>query len=320
MSTHAGGREIHLLPAGITERTTTIWPRFQHDPIRAALNPRRFLSQDDLNLLREMFPSAVGVRVFMSGFIVILFKTRADIEKSWMEDGPASEFGYLRLRYDIIEDEPTQKELFKGAAIAAKRDCFETSVALGVKIRFPSGLEAITVPTHGFVALRSIRTSPMLRVANWYALIKRKLGRFATLKRGSSEPAVGTPRHQPKGNSPLGKSVFLAGSAQEVCVLKESCLLSSMIICMICVTNFIYARDRSVPFPSRTIQCYLSFSLSLPVSFMISPWSPQRIIQGAFHQWYPLITHHAWLVGAATRTSSMVIQSLSLASIYEQAF
>jgi hypothetical protein len=157
----------------------------------------------DLNILREMFPSAVGVRVFISGFILILFKTREDIEKSWLEDGPAGEFGYLRLRYDIIEDEPTQKVLSRGAPIAAKPDCSETSAALGVKIRFPSGQEAITVPTHAFVALRSIRTSPMLRVANWYAQIKRKLARFAPVKRGSSEPAVGTPRHLPTGNSPV---------------------------------------------------------------------------------------------------------------------
>jgi hypothetical protein len=29
----------------------------------------------------------VSVRVSMTGFVVILFKTRADIEKSWLEDG-----------------------------------------------------------------------------------------------------------------------------------------------------------------------------------------------------------------------------------------
>jgi hypothetical protein len=133
-----------------------------------------------------MFPSAVGVRVFISGFIVVLFKTRADIEKSWLEDGPAGEFGYLRLRYDIIEDEPTQKVLSRGARIAAKPDC-----ALGVKIRFPSGQEAITVPTHAFVALRSIRTSPMLRVANWYAQIKRKLARFAPVKETHLSQSLG---------------------------------------------------------------------------------------------------------------------------------
>jgi hypothetical protein len=55
MSTHAGGREIHFHSVGIMERTTTMWPRWQGDPIRAALNSRRFLSQDDLNILREMF-------------------------------------------------------------------------------------------------------------------------------------------------------------------------------------------------------------------------------------------------------------------------
>lgn len=85
MTTHAGGREIHLYPVGIPEQTTTMWACYQSDPC-AALNPRRFLPPDGLHL-REMFPSTVGVRIFVNGFVVILFKTRADIEKSRLEDG-----------------------------------------------------------------------------------------------------------------------------------------------------------------------------------------------------------------------------------------
>ncbi|KAF7114502.1 hypothetical protein CNMCM5793_008806 [Aspergillus hiratsukae] len=196
MTTHAGGREIHLYPVGITEHTTTMWRHYQSDP-RAALNSRKFLSPDDLHVLREMFPSAVGVRVFMSGFVVILFKTRVDIEKSWLEDGFASEFGNLRLRYDVLEAEPTQKVLFRGAAVASQPDCLETNAALGLKIRFASGQNAITVPTHAFVTFRTITTSPMLRIANWYTQIKRRLARFAPIRRGPSEPVVGTARHQP---------------------------------------------------------------------------------------------------------------------------
>jgi hypothetical protein len=44
MTTYAGGRDIRLYPVGITEQTTTMWPRYQSDP-RAALNPRTFFLQ-----------------------------------------------------------------------------------------------------------------------------------------------------------------------------------------------------------------------------------------------------------------------------------
>jgi hypothetical protein len=113
-----------------------------------------------------MFSSAVGVGVFVSGFIVIMFKTRADSEKSWLEDGFSSEFGKLRSCYDVLEAEPTQKVLSRGAAVASQPDCSQRSAALDLKIGFPNGQNAITVPTHTFVTLRTITTSPMLRIAN----------------------------------------------------------------------------------------------------------------------------------------------------------
>jgi hypothetical protein len=113
LDTHAGGREIHLYP--ICQR-----PQFTHlyegrgipDPIARAINPRRFLSQDDLNTLREIFPSAVGARVFISGFIIVLFNSRRDIETSW-EKGLASEFGLLRLGYDIVDSLPMSQQVMK---------------------------------------------------------------------------------------------------------------------------------------------------------------------------------------------------------------
>ncbi|OQD99716.1 hypothetical protein PENVUL_c062G08440 [Penicillium vulpinum] len=72
--THAGGREFHFHPAGLAARTTTC-PPYQSDPIEATLNPRRSLSAHDLHILREMFPTAIGARVFISGFILILLKS-----------------------------------------------------------------------------------------------------------------------------------------------------------------------------------------------------------------------------------------------------
>jgi hypothetical protein len=117
--------------------------------------------------LREMFSSAVGVGVFVSGFIVIMFKTRADIEKSWLEDGFASEFGKLRSCYDVLEAESTQNVLSRGAAVASQADYSQRNAAPGLKIRFPNGQNAITVPTHAFVTFRTITTSAMRRIANW---------------------------------------------------------------------------------------------------------------------------------------------------------
>jgi hypothetical protein len=201
------------------ERTTTMWPKYQSDPIPAILNPRKFLSRHHLHLLREMFPTSLGARVFISGFIVILFKSRADIENSWLQDGPASTFGTLRLRYDILEDTPTRTMVSKGAAIAARPDCVEAYAALGLKIRFPGGQEAITVPTHAFITLRYIRSAPLLRIADWYGHIKMRLARYSPIKSGLSMRAIGSARRHPMGNSPLGQQVFLAGDSKQVCLL-----------------------------------------------------------------------------------------------------
>ncbi|KAJ5663651.1 hypothetical protein N7507_004382 [Penicillium longicatenatum] len=46
ISTHAGGLEIHPEPAGFTERTTTMWPKYQPDPI-GMLTPRKFFPENN---------------------------------------------------------------------------------------------------------------------------------------------------------------------------------------------------------------------------------------------------------------------------------
>jgi hypothetical protein len=219
--THAGGREIHFLPAGLSPRTMTmICFKAQPDPIKAVLNPRRFLQSHDLHVIREMFPLAVGARVLISGFIVILFKSRADVEKSWTQDGEACTFGNLRLLYDVMEDSPTRTEVSGGAAIASKPDALETSVTLRLKLRLLDGQEVITVPTHAFVKLRRINGSCLRRLADWYAWMKTTLSRFTPAGKDSHEPALGTMRGSAR-NSPLGKIVFLAGDSRKVRILSS---------------------------------------------------------------------------------------------------
>lgn len=116
LDTHASGRGIHFLPGSISLLTTaglTLGP-FQHDPIPRNLNPREFLSSENISLQQRLFPTAVEVRFPISGFTVILFQSRSDIEKSWPEDGKASEYGFLRLVYEVIEIRPTEDQIPSG--------------------------------------------------------------------------------------------------------------------------------------------------------------------------------------------------------------
>jgi hypothetical protein len=96
LASQAGGREIHILPSFQRPRYTHMYLRGRPDPIDGAINPRRFIPVSDLETLQEAFPTAVGVRVFFSGFVVVLFDKQKDLEKSWKE-GLMSEFGCLHL-------------------------------------------------------------------------------------------------------------------------------------------------------------------------------------------------------------------------------
>jgi hypothetical protein len=53
------------------------------DPIDGVINPRRFIRIRDLEKRQEVFPTAVGVRIFFAGFVDVLFDQQKDVEKSW---------------------------------------------------------------------------------------------------------------------------------------------------------------------------------------------------------------------------------------------
>ncbi|KAJ5400671.1 hypothetical protein N7465_011160 [Penicillium sp. CMV-2018d] len=138
-----------------------------------------------------MFPLAVGARVLISGFIVILLKSRADVEKSWTQDGFASQYGNLRLKYDVTEDTLTRTEVSRGAAIAPKSDERETNASLGLKLRLLDGQEVITVPTHAFVKVKLFNGPRLLRLADWFTPAGKDSHELAvgTMRRGSASKA-----------------------------------------------------------------------------------------------------------------------------------
>lgn len=242
--THAGGIGIHLIPSGFGPRihTISIGAKFQQDPLNTILNPRKFLARNHLHLLREMFPTSLGARVFVSGLIVLLFKDRAAIEKTWQQDGELDVFGNLRVRYDILNNTPTQNKICSGTPISPANSS-KTYAALGLKLRFPQGYEAITVPTHAFVDLKPASLTPVLRIINCYLEIKKKLARFASIH-SISMPAIGFTRGESNANSPLGKMVCLAYNSQQVCVICSIsiCYMPTK-VCILDRDNYSYLRS-----------------------------------------------------------------------------
>jgi hypothetical protein len=99
VDTHAGGREIHVFPQFQTRQMLyTNFGPFRDYPTSRVINARRFLKESDLKSLRMAFPTSVGVRVSISGFIVVLFNNQKDIERSW-DQGQIREFGTLCVGY-----------------------------------------------------------------------------------------------------------------------------------------------------------------------------------------------------------------------------
>ncbi|KAJ5261447.1 hypothetical protein N7478_012042 [Penicillium angulare] len=148
--THAGGREIHIHPEFFMPRLSQVYSGSRKDPLRDSISPRRFLSASDLEALHRFFPAAIGARVLISGFIIVLFRKQEDIEASWLE-GCVPSFGLLRLGYDIAVHFPTETIPESGNAVAESPGQGGSVTPLGLKLKFADGSEGITVSTHSFV-------------------------------------------------------------------------------------------------------------------------------------------------------------------------
>ena len=44
------------------------------------VSPRGLLSPEQLDKVREVFPTAIGVRVLVSGYLVVLFESKTEVE------------------------------------------------------------------------------------------------------------------------------------------------------------------------------------------------------------------------------------------------
>ncbi|KAI9789824.1 MAG: hypothetical protein M1816_005741 [Peltula sp. TS41687] len=129
------------------------------------------------------------------------------VETAWREGVPDTAGG-LYVGYDIIDNRPSTFEATSGYAVAAKPEAeFTRSMGcLGLRVKLNDGVEAITTVTHGLVNLP--QHGLVVRVTNWFLKAKEALLRFRTPAHVKISRAT--------GNSPLGKTVWLALTNQKV--------------------------------------------------------------------------------------------------------
>ena len=204
--THAGGREIHIYPEYLLPQLSQVYYGSRKDPLRWQINPRRFLTASDLDLLRRFFPSAIGARVLISGFIIVLFRHRKAMKASWLE-GCVPSFGLLRLGYDIAVHYPTEAGPEGGNAVTESRE--GSCAPLGLKLKFPDNSQGITVPTHVFVDVKNPRQREPQQ-ASWLSKTKSAFSLSAAIRMTESV------RLGVSMDCPLGKAARFVAEPQEV--------------------------------------------------------------------------------------------------------
>lgn len=207
--THAGGREIHIHPEYLLPQLSQIYNGGREDPLSRRINPRRFLPATDLELLRRFFPSAIGARVLISGFIIMLFRNRKAIEASWLE-GCVPTFGLLRLGYDVAVHYPIESVADSSNAVADSPEKSESATPLGLKLKFPDGSHGIVVPTHAFVDVKT----PQEKLARTHrSLLSRSK---STLAKVCAKKLKSCVKMKHNGTSPVGKTVWFVQDPKEV--------------------------------------------------------------------------------------------------------
>ncbi|KKK21464.1 hypothetical protein ARAM_003766 [Aspergillus rambellii] len=218
----AGGRPIHYYPGEPTHLiSSTIIVRSpwkEEFLFKDGINPRKLLSYEQLDSLRELFPTAIGARVLVTGFIIILFKSPSDIQDAYKHYG-VIEIGGLRTIYDELRLEASADTVVSGMEVSDQPNNIHGLGCLGLRIRMTDGKEAITTVTHGFV--RHPQGSRVVNIlGDWYLRTKSALQQFFRPPPQSETCAIGVVRNL--GNSPIGKEVWLTNVKKRIGRITET--------------------------------------------------------------------------------------------------
>jgi hypothetical protein len=195
---------IHYMP-----RVYTPVPRpgrFLRDPIPRKINARRFLTAEDIRSIRNIFPSSIGVRLLISGWVVIHFEDVKTMKSAW-ESGFPDTVGALRVGCMVTRFVPSFPVGYGHAINSDGRGNEEC--CLGLRLTLPTGQEVITTTTHGFVKLLDSNNSFRLRISDWYLKLRNALRTSKSIN--PSYTSIGSSTSSEQTNSPLGKRIWLAG-------------------------------------------------------------------------------------------------------------
>ncbi|KAL4819957.1 hypothetical protein BDW67DRAFT_173223 [Aspergillus spinulosporus] len=137
----AGDLEIHLFPAGYPPTSRLIpTPAAQsilvQTLVKGQMNPRKFLTEKDLDSLRILFPKSIGAQVLIAGFLRVLFSSVKDVEQTHNKGYPG-EMGGLVVLVDTATFGVTAPNADSGAVVADGEA--RPLGRLGLKLKFPEG-------------------------------------------------------------------------------------------------------------------------------------------------------------------------------------
>ncbi|KAI9375182.1 hypothetical protein BJX61DRAFT_192188 [Aspergillus egyptiacus] len=212
----AGGLEIHIMPAGYPLKTgliPTTAPNIAlpQTLVPGQINPRKFLTEQDLDSLRILFPKSIGAQVLISGFLRILFKSVSDVQQTH-NLGYLREVGSLIVLLDTATFSATASNVESGAAVSDTEA--KTVGCLGLKLKLPGGKTVLTTVTHAYVRNPALPVV-LMRVADWVVRAKNALSRFRDPHLDRDSRAYGV-SDQGLSNDPRGKDILLCKTNTKV--------------------------------------------------------------------------------------------------------
>jgi len=120
--------EIHVELFGERPPVRIVEDTHYLDLILGQVNPRQVLRDADLKRIQLYFPTSLGIRVYFSAYVVILYKTVRDMEKA-MPSVPQN-FGGLDCLVDILELDPTTDPYIKITQVQKPRIEASTGMSL----------------------------------------------------------------------------------------------------------------------------------------------------------------------------------------------
>ncbi|KZZ96267.1 hypothetical protein AAP_01040 [Ascosphaera apis ARSEF 7405] len=206
-----GGKEVHIIPPTYEFDWNRSAGRID-DPFGRAIWPRRLLTKSDIGLIRAIFPSCCGARVFISGLLVILFKNWGELNDAELGQYP-EKIGDMEWGVDVLKLEP----LPVGSGDSASDGTIQPS-AIGVSIVCDDEEVYLTAMTHALAKCHGESKRKDRLISRVKSLVKMRATSSSLSSSSTSTTIVPTPAK----NEPVlvGKKLGFKGKEDAATIAK----------------------------------------------------------------------------------------------------